>query len=153
MSIRSLVRRCAVVVPLVVTASVLPVAQPAVAPEARQWAITIDGTSPIRAPEAFSLLGVSWPSTSSDPATVAARTSADGERWTSWQPLEVEPDVAPDTGTEGGSLRATMPLWTGRAAYAQVSFEGPAPAGAQVRFVDPGPDPALPASTAMASPT
>ena len=153
MSIANAVRRAAFVAPIVVMASVLPVAQPPVAPEARQWAVAIEGTSPIRAPEPFGLLGVSWPATSADPATVAARTSTDGQRWTSWQPLEVEPEVAPDPGAEGGSLKATMPLWTGRAAYAQISFEGPAPAGAQVRFVDPGPDPALPASSAMASPS
>ena len=151
--IKQSLRRALVVLSLVAVVGVLPVARPGVSPDVRHWAVALDGSQAIRAPGAFSLVGVSWPASSKAPEDVRVRTSTDGRRWSSWHRLEVEPEVGPDAGTEGGAVRTTMPVWTGSRRFAQVEFGGPTPDGAQVRFVDPGPDPTSPASAALASPS
>jgi hypothetical protein len=102
---------------------------------------------PVAAPLPFSLLGFSLP----PGAAVEVRTSADGRRWTSWEPMERLGDDAggPDPGgPEGappspGAAHAqgdwrdhTEPLWVGAATWLQVRVEGAALDDVRVHLVD-----------------
>jgi hypothetical protein len=145
-------RRLALVLPLALVATALPIVRPATKPNVRTWAMAVTGTAQ-RAPDGFSLAGVSWPATSRAPERVLVRASQDGARWSRWTQAEVEPEVGPDPGSEEGGRRSTMPVWTGDSGHVQVRFVGGRPAGAEVELVDPGPDPTPPLTSAAASPS
>jgi hypothetical protein len=144
----SLFRRLAVVLPLLVGAAVLPVATPVSKPRVRHWAMTALNNHAQRAPGDFALVGLSVPN--ERPEGISVRTSRDGKRWSPWTPLEFEAEVGPDLDSHEKGAHTSMPVWTGTSRYVDVRG---APKGAKVHAIDPGPDPSLPASSAIASPS
>src|SRR5687768_4306335 len=94
-------RRLALVLPLALVATAVPIVRPAIKPHVRTWAMAVTGAAQ-KAPDDFGLAGVSWPAASRAPKQVLVRASRDGERWTRWTAADVEPDVGPDIGSEEG---------------------------------------------------
>jgi N-acetylmuramoyl-L-alanine amidase-like protein len=144
--------RVAVLIPVVLVSTGLPIVRPATTPHVRTWALAVTGRAQ-EAPGTFGLVGVSWPATSRAPREVLVRASADGRRWSRWTAVDWEPEVGPDAGTEGGARHSTEPVWTGRRRHVQVRFVGGRPKGAEVDLIDPGPDPSAPLPAAAASPS
>ena len=144
----SLFRRFAVVLPLLVGAAILPVVRTPIKPHVRHWAMAARNNVAQRAPGDFALVGLSVPD--AGPDGVSIRTSRDGKRWGPWTPLEFEAEVGPDLDSQEKGAHTSMPVWTGTSRYVDVRG---APAGAKLHTIDPGPDPSLPASSAMASPS
>jgi hypothetical protein len=146
------VRTWAVVLPLAVVATALPIVRPETGPHVRTWTMAVtDGVQ--RSSGDFGLVGVSWPASSRSPRDVLVRASADGRHWSRWTRAEVEPEVGPDAGTEGDGRRSTLPVWTGTSRYVETRFEGGRPPRASLELVDPGPDPSVPLAQAAASPS
>ncbi len=129
-----------------------PLESPPEAPDTRLWSLPVKA-GPVRFPGEFAMVGVNWPKSSPDPAGIQVRTSRDGLTWSGWTALEVpQVEEGPDLGREDRGLRASSPLWVGRARLAQVKVDGPVPAGAAIQAIDPGPDPVQSPSVAHASP-
>jgi hypothetical protein len=149
----TILRRAAVVLPLLVTATALPVITPEQTPKVRHFALPLKGASAVRAPGDFSLIGVALPSSADAPQGARVRTSLDGKRWGKWFEVEFDADVGPDRDSDEAGSQTSMPVWTGRNRFVDVSFPNGTPAGATVHAVDPGPDPSMPASAAIASPS
>lgn len=153
-SSRPLFRRFSIVVSLVVWATVVPVLDLPEAAGVVHKALALRAGGVIRAPVEFGLIGMTWPAREREPAEVRVRTSLDGKRWSRWEELDAdEVDLGPDAGTEGIGLRATTPLWVGKARFADIRLEGGLPKGARVHVIDPGPDPSGPRASVLASPT
>jgi hypothetical protein len=143
-------RRSVFLLPIVLVLSALPVARGPQPLRIRQWSMVARSTATLRAPGSFGLVGVAWPATSRAPREVLIRTGRTGARWTKWSALEpAEP--AADRGTEGTGVGSTDLLWVGDARFVQVRFVGGRPVKASLSFVDPGPDPTVPASSALAA--
>ncbi|HVE92154.1 MAG TPA: N-acetylmuramoyl-L-alanine amidase [Actinomycetota bacterium] len=133
-------RRTAVSLSLLLLALGAPVAETPGKPDIDVWSLPASG-GVVKAGRAFSLLGVAWPRTEREPASVQVRTSRDGVAWTPWTTLEILDGEGPDQGTELGPLEATAPLWVGGARLVDVRYSGKVPPGATLQLVDPGPDP------------
>ncbi len=141
-------KRLAVVLPILVLATVLPVVTPVQRTGSRLWTLAAK-TVAQEAPGDFSLVGLSVPDAVT-PGAAQVRVSPDGRSWGAWSTMEFEAEVGPDLDSDERGAHTSMPLYTGRNRYVQVRG---APAGSKVHTVDPGPDPATPASVAMASPS
>lgn len=140
-------RRIAVVLPLLLVATLAPVLRPVRGPQVRQWAMDLGAERVLRSPDRFSLLGLSAPR--APEGEVKVRVSQDGKRWSRWEAFEFESEVGPDPGSHESGASTSMPVWTGPNRYVEVKG---APPGSKVHAVDPGPDPSPPANAAYASP-
>lgn len=153
MSARPTLRRLILGLPVLLVASALPVAPLRERPQINKWTLDLEGSGPLAAPDDFAMLGVSWPSSSIEVQAVQARTSTDGVRWSEWRDLDIDPEQGPDAGREGGSVRATQPMWVDRARFVDVRFSRGRPPDAAVHLIDPGPDPRPAVSQAFAAPS
>jgi len=145
-SVKTPVRRLAVLLPMVLASVALPTVQPTELPQLRHWVERIDPNgAPSTSPGDFGLVGVTWPAASDPVGDVSVRTSLDGTRWQPWQELDV------DLGEARGKRISSSPLWVGRARFVAVRFTPETPSGAEVHMIDPGADPRPPASPALAS--
>jgi hypothetical protein len=95
-------------------------------------------TEPIRAPISFSMLAFTAP----PDATVAYRTSTDGETWGAWTQAESGEGLGPDPGTREAARaapddhRSGEPMWVGDAAWLQVRVDGASLDDVDVDLVD-----------------
>jgi len=95
-------------------------------------------TEPIRAPIAFSMLAFTAP----PDATVAFRTSTDGDAWSAWTQAEGGEGMGPDPGTPEADRaapddrRSGEPMWVGEAAWLQVRVDGASFDDVDVDLVD-----------------
>ncbi|MDX6264404.1 MAG: hypothetical protein QOH84_6092 [Kribbellaceae bacterium] len=90
----------------------------------------------------FGLVGVTWPyRKDSAPVQVKVRVQRNGQ-WSTWEPLPVEDDHGPATGTtEGNERSGTEPYWVGDANGIQASLtttDGTTVTDAKVALINPG---------------
>lgn len=117
----------------------LPVAYDAAAAPDGVGASDAVVSAPVRAPLAFSMVGLELP-----PEAVArVRTSVDGQAWTAWVVTDrlLAGDDGPDAGTVEADAavdagRFTEPLWVGAASWLQVELRGASPADVDASFID-----------------
>ena len=154
MAHRSTLSRFALVLPLLVAATVLPVVSMPRRAHVVYRTMALRSRGVLKAAGSFGLVGVSWPAGDVRPRAVRLRTSEDGRHWTGWTDVEIGSDEGPDPGTGEAQNVSTSPLWVGHARFVDVGWDGAMPQNAKVAVVDPGPDPApQPASAAEASPS
>jgi hypothetical protein len=137
-------RRLAAGLSLSVVSVFLPVVAGPAGPHIKHWRIGLPADGAVTAPAPFGLVGVAWPAASRTPDGVEVKLP--GRPWTG---LDADNNEGPDGGSP---VRATLPLWVGRATRVQIRFTGPRPAGAAVHLIDPGPDPSSVLRPASAEP-
>jgi hypothetical protein len=92
-------------------------------------------SQPMRAPQRFNLVGLTWDGGPAEPA-IAVRTRADGGEWTPWAPISVLAEDGPDPGTdEQASDGMTNPVWAGEADWVQYRSSERLP-GLELHFVN-----------------
>ena len=95
-------------------------------------------SEPLRAPQRFNLVGMTWSDGKSAPAdaAIAVRTRADGGDWTRWAPVSTLAEDGPDPGTEEADRNGmTNPVWAGEADWIQYRSSERLP-GVELHFVN-----------------
>src|SRR5439155_23956344 len=113
------IRRVPPVIPLVATATMLPVSTMPLRHTAHV-ALRVVGLRTqgrLRAPISFRMLGVTWPTGASRPTDLSVRTSTDGRHWSEWSELDSDGVEGPDIRTGEPRADGTSPLWVGHARF------------------------------------